>query len=55
MGVAGYPEGHPAIPEEQLIDALLAKQEHATHVTTQMTFDGDAIFLVDRPSTRTRA
>jgi methylenetetrahydrofolate reductase (NADPH) len=43
VGVAGYPEGHPAIPEEQLINALLAKQEHATHVTTQMTFDGDAI------------
>ena len=43
VGVAGYPEGHPAIPQERLIDALLAKQEHATHVTTQMTFDGDAI------------
>jgi methylenetetrahydrofolate reductase (NADPH) len=43
VGVAGYPEGHPAIPEEQLIEALLAKQEHATYVTTQMTFDGDAI------------
>jgi methylenetetrahydrofolate reductase (NADPH) len=43
VGVAGYPEGHPAIPEERLIEALLAKQEHATHVTTQMTFDGDAI------------
>ena len=43
IGVAGYPEGHPAIPETRLIDALLAKQKHATHVTTQMTFDGDAI------------
>jgi methylenetetrahydrofolate reductase (NADPH) len=43
VGVAGYPEGHPAIPEERLIDTLLAKQEHATHVTTQMTFDGRAI------------
>jgi len=43
VGVAGYPEGHPAIPEERLIEALLAKQEHATHVTTQMTFDGEAI------------
>ena len=43
VGVAGYPEGHPAIPEDRLIEALLAKQEHATHVTTQMTFDGDAI------------
>ena len=43
VGVAGYPEGHPAIPEERLIAALLDKQAHATHVTTQMTFDGDAI------------
>jgi methylenetetrahydrofolate reductase (NADPH) len=43
VGVAGYPEGHPAIPEEQLISSLLSKQEHATHVTTQMTFDGEAI------------
>jgi methylenetetrahydrofolate reductase (NADPH) len=43
VGVAGYPEGHPAIPEERLIEVLLAKQEHATFVTTQMTFDGAAI------------
>ena len=43
VGVAGYPEGHPAIPEERLIDALLAKQAHATYVTTQMTFDGSEI------------
>ncbi|HET9671296.1 MAG TPA: methylenetetrahydrofolate reductase [Actinomycetota bacterium] len=43
LGVAGYPEGHPAIPEERLIAALVDKQEHATYVTTQMTFDGGAI------------
>ena len=43
VGVAGYPEGHPAIPDEQLITALLAKQELAASVTTQMTFDGEAI------------
>ena len=43
VGVAGYPEGHPAIPEEKLIDALLEKQGHATSITTQMTFDGAAI------------
>lgn len=43
VGVAGYPEGHPAIPEARLIEALLAKQEYATHVTTQMTFDATAI------------
>lgn len=43
VGVAGYPEGHPAIPDERLTAALIDKQAHATHVTTQMTFDGDAI------------
>ena len=43
LGVAGYPEGHPAIPDDRLTAALLDKQAHATHVTTQMTFDGAAI------------
>lgn len=43
LGVAGYPEGHPSIPDDRLIAALLDKQAHATHVTTQMTFDGGAI------------
>jgi methylenetetrahydrofolate reductase (NADPH) len=43
IGVAGYPEGHPEIPDDRLIAALLDKQAHATHVTTQMTFDGGAI------------
>jgi methylenetetrahydrofolate reductase (NADPH) len=43
IGVAGYPEGHPAIPEERLMTALLEKQSHAASVTTQMTFDGEAI------------
>ena len=43
VGVAGYPEGHPAIPEERLTAVLLDKQAHATYVTTQMTFDGGAI------------
>ena len=43
LGVAGYPEGHPSIPHDRLIAALLEKQAQATHVTTQMTFDGGAI------------
>ncbi|MHA7306215.1 methylenetetrahydrofolate reductase [Arthrobacter sp. TMN-49] len=38
MGVAGYPEGHPAITDAQLVKSLLAKQELATHVVTQMCF-----------------
>src|SRR5262245_51795875 len=43
IGVAGYPEGHPAIPDERLTTALLDKQAFAHSVTTQMTFDGEAI------------
>lgn len=43
IGVAGYPEGHPSIPEERLVASLLGKQEFASYVTTQMTFEADAI------------
>lgn len=43
IGIAGYPEGHPSIPEERLVAALLEKQGFASYVTTQMTFDADAI------------
>lgn len=43
IGVAAYPEGHPKIPPEQLLSALRQKQEFASYMTTQMTFDGDAI------------
>ena len=43
VGVAGYPEGHPSIPDEALLSSLKAKQRYATYLTTQMTFDADAI------------
>ena len=43
LGVAGYPEGHPSIPEETLFSSLREKQTHASYVTTQMSFDADAI------------
>ncbi|MEE4147126.1 MAG: methylenetetrahydrofolate reductase [Halieaceae bacterium] len=39
IGVAAYPEGHPAIPAEILLASLLAKQELATYMVTQMCFD----------------
>ncbi len=42
-GVAGYPEGHPAIGPVDLLDALLAKQHLATHVVTQMCFSAPKI------------
>ncbi len=43
VSIAGYPEGHPFITDEQLREVLLAKQPFATSVTTQMTFDPQAI------------
>lgn len=43
VGVAGYPEGHPSISDEVLFSSLHEKQAHATYLTTQMSFDADAI------------
>jgi methylenetetrahydrofolate reductase (NADPH) len=43
IGVAAYPEGHPKIPPERLLAALREKQEIASYMTTQMTFDGEAV------------
>jgi methylenetetrahydrofolate reductase (NADPH) len=43
VGVAGYPEGHPSIPEEVLLSSLKEKQAYATYLTTQMSFDTNAI------------
>jgi methylenetetrahydrofolate reductase (NADPH) len=43
IGVAGYPEGHPAIPADALEQALADKSRHADYVATQMCFDPDAL------------
>ncbi len=43
IGIAGYPEGHPAIGDEALEQALTHKSRHADYVTTQMCFDPDAL------------
>jgi methylenetetrahydrofolate reductase (NADPH) len=43
VGVAGYPEGHPSIPDDVLLSSLKEKQAHATYLTTQMSFDAEAI------------
>ena len=39
VGVASYPEGHPAISDDIWLEALEAKQGIATHVVTQMCCD----------------
>lgn len=39
VGIAGYPEGHPAISDEALWQALLEKSRYADHIVTQVCFD----------------
>jgi len=39
IGIGAHPEGHPIASDEQLIDELLAKQEYANYLVTQMCFD----------------
>jgi methylenetetrahydrofolate reductase (NADPH) len=43
IGVGGYPEGHPLVPDDKLLEALLRKQEHASHIVTQLCFDAGAL------------
>jgi methylenetetrahydrofolate reductase (NADPH) len=43
VGVAGYPEGHPKIPDAHLWETLHEKQTHATYMITQMCFNPRAI------------
>lgn len=43
IGIAGYPEGHPAVSELDLLESLLAKQELASGVVTQMCFSAGKI------------
>lgn len=42
-GVAGYPEGHPGMGRGAGLDALLAKQDLASYVVTQMCFSAPRI------------
>jgi methylenetetrahydrofolate reductase (NADPH) len=41
--VPAYPEGHPTIPDEALVQALLDKQPYATSMTTQLCFHPEAL------------
>jgi methylenetetrahydrofolate reductase (NADPH) len=48
IGIGGHPEGHPAVPEEVLFQALKDKAELATHITTQIVFDPAIILTWSR-------
>jgi methylenetetrahydrofolate reductase (NADPH) len=43
IGVGGYPEGHPLVTDEQLLEALRRKQPFASHLVTQLCFDAGAL------------
>lgn len=43
IGIGCYPEGHPVIPDEDLLAALHSKQPYASYMTTQMCFDPGVI------------
>jgi methylenetetrahydrofolate reductase (NADPH) len=43
IGIPCYPQGHPSIPDDRLLEALAAKAPFARYMTTQMCFDAAAI------------
>jgi methylenetetrahydrofolate reductase (NADPH) len=43
IGITGYPESHHLISDEDTISAMFAKAPMATHIVSQVCFDGDVI------------
>ncbi|WP_051840617.1 methylenetetrahydrofolate reductase [Streptomyces sp. NRRL F-5126] len=43
IGVACYPEGHPKIPDTDLLEALRDKQVHADYMVSQLCFDAGVL------------
>ena len=43
VGIGGYPEGHPLIPDDRLLEALRRKQPFASYLVTQLCFDAGAL------------
>ena len=43
IGVPAYPEGHSAIPNDKLMQALKDKQPHAQTMATQMAFNPNEV------------
>lgn len=39
IGITGYPESHPFIPDETTIQAMFAKARFATYIVSQICFD----------------
>ncbi len=43
VGIGGYPEGHPLISDDRLLEALRRKQPFASHLVTQLCFDATSL------------
>jgi methylenetetrahydrofolate reductase (NADPH) len=43
IGVGAYPEGHPLISADGLLEALRRKQRYADYMVTQICFEADAL------------
>lgn len=43
VGVTGYPESHPSIPDDVTVQSMWDKRHHATHIVSNLTFSSTAI------------
>jgi methylenetetrahydrofolate reductase (NADPH) len=43
VGITGYPESHPTIPDDLTVQSMWDKRRHATHIVSNLTFDPDVI------------
>jgi methylenetetrahydrofolate reductase (NADPH) len=43
IGIGGYPEGHPLIPQDRLLAALRRKAPDAAYIATQICFDAEVL------------
>lgn len=39
VGITGYPEGHPIISDEELVEAMESKTPYGTYIATQICYD----------------
>jgi methylenetetrahydrofolate reductase (NADPH) len=43
IGIAGHPEGHPAVRRDVLLEEMRQKQQFSNYIVTQMCFDAEII------------
>ncbi len=43
VGITAYPEPHPSIPDDLIIQAMWDKRHHATEMVSNITFDPDVL------------